>query len=53
MTRQQRKLKEFEAFETSETIITDYFLKTITRIMEDHPDIQNNLLNITNIKKYK
>lgn len=41
VTRQQRKLKDFEVFEKSQTKITDYFLKTITTIIEDHPDIQN------------
>lgn len=48
--RQQRKLKEFEAFDKSQSKITDYFLKTITAIVEDHPDIRNTLLNITNIE---
>lgn len=48
ISRQQRKLKKFEAFDESQTKITDYFLKTITKIIEDHPDIQNTLLSIAN-----
>ncbi|XP_039308140.1 uncharacterized protein LOC120358322 isoform X1 [Solenopsis invicta] len=48
MSRQQRKLKKFEAFDESQTKITDYFLKTITKIIEDHPDLQNTLLSIAN-----
>lgn len=50
---QQRKLKyvsSFETFEESQTKITDYFLKTITEVIEDHSDIKNTLLNITNVE---
>lgn len=50
VTRLQRKQKEFEIFDKSQTKITDYFLKTITTIIEDHPDVQNTLLNITNVE---
>jgi len=50
MTRQQRKLKEFEIFEKSQTKITDYFLKTITTIIEDHSDIRDTLLSFINVE---
>jgi len=50
MTRQQRKLKEFEIFGKFQTKITDYFLKTVTTIIEDHPDVRNTLLSFTNVE---
>jgi len=53
MTRQQRKVKEFEIFEKSQTKITDYFLKTVTTIIEDHPDVRDTLLSFTNVENKK
>lgn len=51
ITRQQRKLKE--VFEKSQAKITDYFLESMTAIIEDHPDIQNTLLtNVENISEF-
>lgn len=53
ITRQQRKLKELEVFEKSQAKITDYFLESMTAIIEDHPDIQNTLLtNVENISEF-
>ena len=37
-------------FDKSQTKITDYFLKIIKIVIEDHPDIQNILLSVTNVE---